>query len=107
MSAFDEPQKELYAEAVRTIPGVLAARHRGDREDVVTLLDAYFAAARQRGISQQKAWSVLFSATMAQMSAALTDLSAANPGSTVEETIQRLASTAALWVADTRGVSGY
>lgn len=106
MSAYSDVEKELYAEAIRTIPGVVAARQREDSSAVNLLLEGYFQVAGARKIGKDRAWAVLFTATMSHMGS-LTREIAHHRAEEVSDTTARMGSQAALWVAETRGVSGY
>lgn len=55
---------EAYAEACRAVPGLLAAKTRGDMAGARLLLQSYHQMARDLGLAECQAWTVLFSATM-------------------------------------------
>lgn len=57
-------EQELYEEAMRTVPGMLAAMERKCSEDGRYLLSNYMREGMQRGVEQSAAWSIIFTATL-------------------------------------------
>lgn len=62
MITYTGKQRELYAEALRTVPAVTAARIRESDEDAFLLTLAYVRQGREWGIDDATVWSILSSA---------------------------------------------
>lgn len=62
MISYNGPELELYKEAVRTIPALLACRSRNDSTSAHLVVRGYMLEASERGIDRGSAWAVLFSA---------------------------------------------
>lgn len=94
------------AEAIRVVPGILAAQERGDVGDAAKLLSTYHDTAVELGCSCSMAWSVLFSATI-HWCAELARRVARNEDVEPRDVFLKMAAMAALWVSDREGVGGY
>lgn len=64
MSVFTPVGKAAYQEAVRVVPGLLAAKERHAPDDAVILLDGYMQTIRELGLSPTEGWAALFNAAM-------------------------------------------
>lgn len=88
--------QRLYDEALRVIPGILAAKERKDAEGMKFLLDGYFKTALEVGLTQENAWHVLLNASIHWCSRLL-DRYADATDTEIIDVITRMGSVAALW----------
>lgn len=69
-----QAEREVYVEAIRVIPGILAAKDRDSTADATMLLDEFMAIAKEKGLSPMASWATLFRASTqwnVQLSASL------------------------------------
>lgn len=64
MSVYSETGLKLYAEAVRVVPGLIAAKERKNPQDAQTLFEGYMVLAKEENVSEGQAWSILFNAAI-------------------------------------------
>ncbi len=64
MSVYTDAEKKVYAEAVRCVPGLVAAKERKSPEDARSLFDGYMTMCKEQGVQGEKAWSILFNASV-------------------------------------------
>lgn len=64
MSPYSPAGQRVYEEAIRTIPGLIAAKDRKHAKDAAVLLDGYMELAKREGLSNQQSWSILFNASI-------------------------------------------
>ena len=104
--SYDDRQEALRAEAMRTVPGVMAAKHREDVTGAAQLIEDFRQTAVKLGITDGIAWSILFSATL-HWSMEIVDALANTRGIEVEQVLQTLGAQALAWMSEERGVGGY
>lgn len=64
MSGYSASERAVYTEAIRIVPGLIAAKERESPQDASELFEAYMKMAKQHGLTNQRRWSILFTATM-------------------------------------------
>jgi hypothetical protein len=87
---------QAYTEAIRTIPGVVAAHRKGNFADASFLLAGFLEDCYQLGLSHCTAWSIMTSASI-YWTAELTDQLADATETDVEVLVQEVAIQAADW----------
>lgn len=103
---YTERQDSLRAEALRTVPGVMAAKHRDDVEGAAQLIDGFRTTATQLGVTDGVAWSILWSATI-HWAMELAECLAENREVEMDELLKSLGRSALEWMCQERGVGGY
>lgn len=94
--AYSKNGQKLYDEALRVIPGILAAKERKDAIGVKVLLDGFFDTAGALKLQDRDAWQVLLNASVHWCSRLL-DRYADAADLDINEVIQRMGTVAALW----------
>lgn len=90
MSPYTGSKRKVYEEALRTVPGLMAARVRGADDDAFTLTKLYLDFASQLGVETSTAWSVMAAASQATLLGVINlaaDLEEVSPGDVVERII--------------------
>jgi hypothetical protein len=103
---YDQRQESLRAEALRVVPGVMAAKARHDVVGAAKLMGDYNEVAISLGITAGVAWEILFSATL-HWAMELADALAFNRDVQVPEVLTSLGYSALSWMSEERGVGGY
>ncbi len=99
MGGYSAQGQKLYDEALRVIPGVLAAKERKDAEGMKFLLDQFFKTAFDLGLKERDGWQVLLNASIHWCSRLL-DRYADSTDTTIDAVIQKMGTVAALWRSD-------
>lgn len=89
MISYQGAAAELYKEAVRTVPALLATRVRHAPSDAQLVVHGYMREAQEYGIDRSSAWAVLFSAAQITI-ASLVEALAHAEGVDQEEVVQRM-----------------
>lgn len=95
MSVYTEAGKSAYQEAIRTIPGLLAAKQRSNQTEALVLLTGMFETTKDLGLSQEDTWHVMFNASMHWISQL-----AASAEIEPEMIVAKMAALATSWVAN-------
>lgn len=103
---YDERKEALRAEAVRVVPGIMAAKDRDDVVGAATLIEHFRCTAVRLGITEGIAWSTLFSATL-HWAMELADALSNTREIPMSEVLQTLSVSALSWMSEERGVGGY
>jgi hypothetical protein len=103
---YNQRQESLRAEAMRVVPGVMAAKHRNDVTGAGVLMEQFHETATELGVTDGVAWSILWSATL-HWAMEIADALSDNQEMPMEELLQRLGASALSWISAERGVGGY
>lgn len=64
MSGYTPAEKIVYTEALRTVPGLVAAKERKAADDASRLFEGYMVVARENGLNATQSWSIMFNASI-------------------------------------------
>lgn len=95
----NDVQEVVRREAMRVVPGILAARLRNDATGAAVLMRDYQLYASSYGLSKAEAWMVLWTATMhwtLELACAMSEEKGVSP----ESYVQLIGMTAAAWEAE-------
>lgn len=96
MSVYSETGLKLYSEAVRVVPGLIAAKERKAPKDAQTLFEGYMALAKEQHVSEGQAWSILFNAAIHWVHQ-LAKVRAQDRSTEIFEIINDMGAVAAVW----------
>lgn len=84
---------EVYKEALRTVPALLACKNRQSQSDAQMLINSYMAEAAGWEVDRSTAWSVLFAASQ-NTNASLVQALAVSEGTCEDEIVERMVGAA-------------
>lgn len=102
MTSYTEAEKAVYRDAMRSIPGMMAAISREDREGASMLLGSFHHAAGELEVKPGQSWAILFTASMHWLGQLADNLREGTTDSR-EDVAQEMATCALAW--DSSGAS--
>lgn len=98
MSPYSPAGQRVYEEAIRTIPGLIAAKERKAPTDASILFEGYMDKARSEGLTSQQSWSILFNASIHWAHQLVRGIAAKDGDRTAEQVASQMGQLAAAWM---------
>lgn len=96
-SPYSPAGQRVYEEAIRTIPGLIAAKERRAPKDAAVLFEGFMETAKREGLNNTESWSILFNASI-HWSHQLVRGIGAKDGREVTEIAAGMGALAAAWM---------